>query len=44
MSSAPAALQKGISALEKKLAEMKLPDISGSQETPVGDVYYEFSR
>ncbi|XP_059569099.1 bactericidal permeability-increasing protein isoform X2 [Alligator mississippiensis] len=38
------ALQKGISALEKKLAEMKLPDLSGSQETPVGDVYYEFSR
>ncbi|XP_014378610.1 bactericidal permeability-increasing protein [Alligator sinensis] len=38
------ALQKGIAALEKKLAEMKLPDISGSQETPVGDVYYEFSR
>ncbi|XP_019365498.1 PREDICTED: bactericidal permeability-increasing protein isoform X2 [Gavialis gangeticus] len=38
------ACQKGIAALEKKLAKMKLPDISGSQGTPVGDVYYELSR
>ncbi|XP_019395044.1 PREDICTED: bactericidal permeability-increasing protein [Crocodylus porosus] len=38
------ACQEGIAALEKKLAKMKLPDMSGSQGTPVGDVYYELSR